>query len=384
VGSYTVVDDEAALAALVERVAPEPVYALDTEFHREKTYWPRLALLQLATRDGVTLVDPLAVDVTALGRLFEGDATAVLHAADQDLEVLRVACGSAPRHIFDTQVAAGFLGMSSPSLASLHDSLLGLRLPKGDRLTDWLRRPLDDRQLDYAASDVDHLLEIYDTEVEQLEARGRLEWVRDECELIVERPRGPRDPSDAWSRIKEVRQLSGRARVVAQELACWREERARQLDQPPRFVLSDLALVGVAQRAPTSIDELRKVRGVDGRMGGELATQILAVVRDTSGTRPRTASDQPRSVEVPKALRPVVPLLAAWVGQLGREMEIDPSLLATRSDIEAFLAKDESSRLARGWRADVLGDPIERLVEGRASLAFERRRGLVIEPRPPA
>lgn len=379
---YEVVTDEGELASLVASLCTLPHYAIDTEFHRERTYWPKLALVQLAGPDGVSIVDPLEIDIAPLADLFRSSAVAVLHAADQDLEVLEVACGAAPEGIFDTQVAAGFLGHSSPSLLNLHESMLGIRLPKGDRLTDWLRRPLEPRQLDYAAADVSHLLEIYRIEVDDLEARGRLDWAQDECDALVRRPRGPRDPDDAWLRIKEARQLQGRARAVAQAIAAWREERARDSDQPPRFVLSDLGVVSVAQRAPKTLAELRKSRGVDGRhINNGAGEEILAAV-EAAGSRPKQTSVPVKAPELERELRPVVQLVAAWASQLGRELDLDAALLATRSDIEAFLRGDDEARLATGWRAELLGDPIGRLVKGDAALAFVRGRGLVLEDRP--
>ena len=150
---------------MVERLLGEPRYALDTEFHRERTYWPALALVQVAWAAGdggpagVALIDPLAVDVTALGEVLAGPGVMVAHAADQDLEILERACGRGPSRLFDTQIGAGFAGHSSSSLSSLLKAFLGLEVAKGDRLTDWRVRPLTSSQLDYAASDVDHLLD---------------------------------------------------------------------------------------------------------------------------------------------------------------------------------------------------------------------------------
>src|SRR5690606_4165989 len=157
-------------------------------------YFPKLALVQVAWPDEVVVIDPLAVDPAELRPLIESDSLAVLHAADQDLEVLSVACERSPARLWDTQLAAGFLGLSTPSLASLHERFLGHSLPKGDRLTDWLERPLEKRQLDYAASDVAELLEIQAIEEDDLRRRERLEWVHDEFSLLLDGARGQRDP----------------------------------------------------------------------------------------------------------------------------------------------------------------------------------------------
>src|SRR5690242_5373324 len=169
------VDDASKLAALVEELADEPRYALDTEFHGERSYWPRLALIQIAWPNGLALVDPLAMDPAPLGEVLSGPGTMVAHAADQDLAILERACGAVPTTLFDTQVAAGFCGLGTPSLAATVEKLLGSRLAKGDRLTDWTRRPLRVEQHAYAAADVEHLLALHDELVRKLTATGRLQ-----------------------------------------------------------------------------------------------------------------------------------------------------------------------------------------------------------------
>src|SRR4051794_15580310 len=209
--TYRWIDSQADFEALLDRLRAEPRYALDTEFHRERTYFPRLALLQLAWPGGTALVDPVAVDVHPVARLLDGPGLAVLHAAQQDLDVLQRACKTVPARLFDTQLAAGFLGHPPPSLGTLLAAELGVRLPKGDRLTDWLRRPLSGGQLDYAAADVDHLLALHDRLVAELERMGRLAWAEDECELLRTRPVGPGDLDDAWLRLKDTRALRGKA-----------------------------------------------------------------------------------------------------------------------------------------------------------------------------
>ncbi len=378
---HEVLETAVELDALVDAVAGESHYAIDTEFHREKTYFPHVALVQIGWSGGVALIDPLAVDIAPLARLFDGDGTAVLHAADQDLEVFQLECGTMPARMFDTQVAAGFLGMATPSLAALHERWLGLSLPKGDRLTDWLARPLRESQLDYAASDVAHLLGLHDRLVSALDERGRLSWVEDECEIVRKRDRSGRDPDEAWRRIKEARQLRGKKLSVARSIAAWRERRAVELDQPPRFVLPDLAVVSVSQRLPKNIDALRKARGLDSRyLRNGAGDQILDAVRQGRDADPPIARAN-RSGELDRTLRPAITLVSAWVSQLARDLEIDAAILATRSDIEAFLRGDTDARLATGWRVEVAGEAVKELVGGEAALAFDGKGGLVLEPR---
>ncbi len=378
---HRLVDTEAGFAAVLDALRGAPAYAVDTEFHRERTYFPKLALVQVAWSDGLALVDPLAVDIAPLAEILDGDGLAVLHASDQDLEVLELACGTGPAHLLDTQIAAGFIGMSTPSLAALYERILGIRLAKGHRLTDWLARPLDANQLSYAAGDVEHLLEVHQKLAADLEARGRWQWVLDECEAVRLRERGGRDPEQAWRRVKEIRQLHGQARRVAQSVAAWRERRAAETDQPIRHVLSDLAIVGIAQRHPTTRDQLRGVRGVDDRsLRSNQSDGILAAVAEGMARQPEP-SDDPEPRELDRELRPAVALVSAWVSQLARNLEIDTGLLATRSDIEALLRDDPGARLSQGWRAELVGEPIRRLVEGEAALAFTGHGELALEVR---
>lgn len=374
------VDDDDAFAEVVEDLVGTPVYALDTEFHRERTYFPRIALLQLRWNDRLVLVDPIVVDLAPLAKVLDGDGVAVIHAAGQDLEVLHRACGTIPAQLFDTQIAAGFVGMRSPSLAALHERLLGERLAKGDRLTDWLRRPLEPSQLRYAAADVDLLLDIHDHLVTALDERGRTEWAAAECELLRSRAITARDPADAWLRIKESRHLKGTGRSVARSVAEWRERVATVKDIPPRFVLSDLAVVAIAQQAPTSTDELLRIRGVEERQarsshGAEILEAVAAGTNAEVPSRPRVQRSGDQA-----SLRPAASLLSAWVAQHAHDLDLDPALLGTRSDIEALL-RGEPSRLTEGWRAELAGEPIRRLISGDASLAFAGAGRLLLEER---
>lgn len=376
------IDDPGALDDLVERLASTPLYGIDTEFHRERTYWPQVALVQLSWPGGIALVDPLAVDLAPLARLLDGEGIALAHAADQDLEVLERACGTIPARLFDTQLAGGFLGYSTPSLTNLVERLLGLRLAKGDRISDWTVRPLTSAQLQYAASDVAHLHDVHACLVERLEARGRLSWAVDECERLRTRPRQPPDPETAWWRVKEARSLRGPSRGVAQELSAWRELQARREDRPPRMVLPDLALLSIAHRPPTSVDELRAVRGVDGRhLRGGGAREILAAI-ERGRSLPPERLRLPPAEEFDRRLRPAVALTSAWIAQLASDLEIDAALLATRADLQEFLRGDPGARLANGWRHGLVGEPVRQLVEGRAALAFDGRGGLRLVPVP--
>jgi ribonuclease D len=379
------VDTKEDFDEVVSALELEPVVGLDTEFHRERTYHPQLALVQLVwgapDAQEIALVDATTVDLAGFAHVLESDTTIVMHSSVQDVEVLLRACNALPAHLFDTQIAAGFAGYNGPSLATLVQGVLGIRLPKGDRLADWLRRPLNEDQKTYAASDVEYLLPLHRWLLDRLEQQGRLGWAEDECTQLLAKGAAPRDPNEAWWKVKEARQLRGKAVGVAQALAAWRERRGSETNQPVRFVLPDLALVGIAQRPPASVEDLRRVRGLDDRhLRGTTAQAIMNVIDDGLALS-RDELRLPPTGDVDRDLRPAVTLVSAWISQLSRKLQIDTTLLATRADVEALLRGDERARLTQGWRADVLGQDIQRLVEGRAALSFDGKGALVLEDR---
>jgi len=379
--AYTYIDTSAGLQAVIEELVGQSAYCLDTEFHREKTYFPKLALLQVAWGDQLVLIDPLAVDLSPFAAVLESDATAVIHAADQDLEVLLLACDALPSVLFDTQIAAGFVGLSTPSLSTLYERFLGVRVGKGDRLTDWLQRPLTEAQLTYAATDVLHLPEIHRMLVADLGARGRLQWALDECEAQRIRGRGQRNPEEAYRRIKEARQLKGSAQSVARAVAAWRERRAAALDIPVRYVLSDIAVLGIAQRPPRSRADLEKIRGFDRGLREDVVSELLAEVGKALDAPDSPIGPSTSIAPLDRDLRPAVALISAWISQMARDLEIDATLLATRGDLEMLLGGVPEARLSTGWRAQLVGDPIRRLLDGQVAVAFAGNGELVIEER---
>jgi ribonuclease D len=375
------VSDQRGFDAFVEAAASAGTFALDTEFHRERTYYAHLALLQLAAGDDIVVVDPLAVEVAPLRALLDSDAVCIMHAASQDLEILERSCGVGPRHLIDTQVAAGFVGLGAPGLGVLLQRRLGINLPKADRLTDWLRRPLSDEARTYAAADVAHLDDLWVSLRTELEKRGRLAWALDECNETRLRHREPADPEVAWWRIKEARRLKGKARGVAQTVAAWRERRARLLDRPVRHTLPDLAVVAIAERPPRTRNDLARVRGLDGRhLKGGAGDELMVAVKAGADLLESELRLPPRD-GVDSNFRPAVTLASAWVSQLSRDAQLDASLVATRADIEALVRGDDTSRLLSGWRADVAGLPVKHLLEGTVALAFDGDGSLVLEAR---
>jgi ribonuclease D len=383
---YAWVDTQPALDDVLHTLLARDRYALDTEFHRERTYFPKLALIQVAWLDDeapggqrVALIDPLTVDVRAFAPLFLSDSLCVIHAAQQDLDVLTHAVGVVPAAMFDTQIAAGFAGYGTPSLVSLLQGEVGVSPAKGDRLTDWLRRPLSDDQMQYAASDVEYLLEVHDRLAAKLSTSGRTAWVADACEELRTRPVSGAIPDDAWLRLKDARTLRPSSRGVARAVAAWRERRAMRLDVPVRQVLPDLAILGISQRAPSTLKELSQARGVDDRHArGSIAEEILVAVKE--GKAAPAPATPPSADDLERNLRPAVALISAWISQLARDESIDTALLATRADLVAFLRGDSGARLADGWRAELLGDGIRSLIAGESGLTFDGQGRLQLIP----
>lgn len=376
------VADNAAFASLVDELAAADAYGVDAEFQGESSYYPRLAVLQFATPDRVAVVDATKVDVSPLRAVLEGPGLLVAHAGEQDLQVLRRATGALPSRMLDTQIAAGFLGFTSPSLAKLVAELLGVRLEKGARMSDWFKRPLTAEQIRYAEADVLHLLELRSVLEARLEAAGgRLAWAYEESE----RRRRVRtvDVDTAWWRLKGFRQLRGAARGVAQEVAAWRERTAMATDKPARRVLADEIVLLLAEHPPRSANDMPKSRMFDARrLSAQVIDELVAAVA-RGRALPKDELRLPPDNDLPGHLQPLASLLSAWITQQSRDLSIDPALVATRADVEAYLRDVPDSLLSRGWRAERIGATVDRIVAGDASVAYDGRGNLVLVDRPP-
>ncbi len=376
------IDTDAALNTVVASLRSAAEYALDTEFHGEKTYFPKLALVQIAWEGGLALIDPLAISMEPLAEILDGPATMVVHAGDQDLAILGRATGSTPTLMFDTQIAAGFCGMGTPSLLHLAERLADVEISKGDRLTDWTKRPLTDNQRTYAAGDVLHLLHIANRLRDDLTKRDRLAWAELECEERLLRNRAWPDPRTAWWKLKGHRQLRGKSRGVAQEVAAWREVRGAELDQPTRFILSDLAMAGVISRPPRTRDELAAVRGIDGRVLKDTVANGLLAAIELGASLKTEDLVLPARDETDRTLAPAVSVIAAWLNQRASELKIESSLLASRSDLTELI-NSGGGRLADGWRKETVGEPIRQLLHGEAVVRLtDGGRRVDLQPAP--
>jgi len=363
---FTWIETQSDFEDLVTHVCEQSAYALDTEFHRERTYLPVLALIQVATDERVALVDPLVVDVRPFRQALEGDGVCVMHAASQDLEILELACGVPPKRLFDTQIAALFCGYRTSSLAKLVEGFLDLRLDKSAQLSDWTRRPLPRRDLEYAVSDVAHLLPLRDSLIETLDGRRRLAWAEEEIERLRAKDRSEADPRTLWWKLRGKAKLGGKARGVAQELAAWRHEEARRRDRPVRSILSDMALLSIAQRPPRDARELRGIRGFDAQRF-KRTDELLAAVERGRELSPNELRLPPRKPTDLPNVEGAITLCLAWLMQRASGEDLDMTVLGTREDVTSFVL-GKPSRLGTGWREELVGRELRSIVDGSAAL----------------
>ncbi|MFN8177256.1 MAG: ribonuclease D [bacterium] len=375
------VKDSKALVEFCAQARAEGAFAWDTEFIQDRTYWPRLCLVQVATRETVALVDPLALpDLGPLWDLVADPAVqGVVHAGLQDFQIAFDASDRPPRNIFDTQIAAAFAGHGdSISYAGLLTRELGVRLAKKETMTDWSRRPLTDAQIEYALDDVRHLLPLRDRLSERLQQLGRLEWIAEEHQPLENADAFRRDPRRAWERLSRRRSLDRRALAVLREVAAWREETAASRDVPRNRILGDELLVEVAKRAPKTRDALSAIRSLHERLLAQYGDEIVARVARGLAVPTNERPDSPAQRSEDPARARLVDLMDLLVQVRARETGIGRNVLATRVDLEnvAAIHWGESDGgppppVLRGWRGEIVGADLRRLLDGEILLGVD-------------
>lgn len=364
------------LKAFCDRAASSRILAVDTEFLREKTYHPKLCLIQIATHDESACVDPLAIDDLSPLRdlLVDERITKVFHACTQDLEVILHAMGVVAAPVFDTQLAAAFLGLRQQvGYAVLVEHYTGVRLPKADSLTDWSRRPLDDEQLAYAEDDVRYLPGIYDAMMTQLVAKNRLGWLTPEMEALSDRSHFERLPEQAYLHLKRSSSLTRRQLAVAREVCAWRERRAAERDIPRKWLVSDEILVEVCKRCPKTMDRLRRIRGTE-QISDREADGLLKAVRKGLAIGPADLPAPKRRERSSAEAEGAIDLLYALLRIISERSGIAPQLIATREDLVDLAAGREGCRLMSGWRYELAGSRLMRLLGGEIGLTVKDGR----------
>jgi ribonuclease D len=374
---HPLISDSESLEKLCERLARSDFVAVDTEFMRENTYWPELCLIQVANREEAAAIDPKAegIDLTPLLNLLVNNehVLKVFHAGGQDIEIVFNLTGGTPHPLFDTQVAAMALGLGEQvGYSNLVESLLGRNLDKGARFTDWARRPLDKRQIDYAIGDVTHLAELFPKMLERLKRTGRGGWLDQEMERLADKANYINDPALAWKRVKiQTRRADALGRLKA--LAAWREIEARGKNLPRGRIMKDETLADVAMHPPASQEALAQVRGLSPAWrGNDIGARMMEAL---AAADPLPASElPPREERGPGLGREgalVADLLKLLLKIRAREANVAPRLVAKAEELELLAAgRREGLAILEGWRFEEFGRDALDLVEGRLAFAI--------------
>ena len=368
-----------ALESAIQQARQQPWVALDTEFMREQTYFPQLCLVQIAAGSTLFLIDPLALeDLSALGELLADASTLkVLHAADQDVEVLLHATGQMPVPLFDTQLAAMLLGHGEQiGYAPAVQRVLGTQLGKTHQRTDWSRRPLDAQELAYAADDVRYLSPLYESLQGSLQSLGREQWLAGDFARLTDASRYSVQPQDAWRKLKGLNKLRPREQQLAGRLAAWREARAIERNRPRRWILKDDVLLDIARRKPGTAEDLQRIRGLPERMAKQ-PEELLGIVREAPSLPAEPLIQAADRLD--PALKPVVDLLTAQLQAASLTSGIAASALATRRDLEALASGERNLPLLEGWRREAAGASLLALLEGGATLQVQDHQ-VVLNP----
>ncbi|MCL4553636.1 MAG: ribonuclease D [Actinobacteria bacterium] len=365
--------DARTLENFCSRLIGAKVLAIDTEFMRERTYYAKLCLMQIAAEDEVALVDPFVVDDLSplVSLLADHRVQKVVHSGQQDLEILFQTTGAVTRPIFDTQVAATIVGFDSQmSYQSLVSQVLGVNLDKSSTYTDWARRPLSDAQIEYALNDVRYLPRLYSMLHAKLTSTGRLEWLSADFERLSDPSAFTVDPDSMWRRVKRASSLSRRALGVLQKVTAWREVEAQRRDIPRRWLLGDETLVEIARHAPQDAHALDEIRGVDSKLSNTARDALLAAVSAGLQLPDSDLPSFPKRRKTPAEADGVADLMAALIRVRAKQHGVAQPVLATREDIESLAAGGrDGSPLLEGWRRRLVGDDLLRLLEGKLSLS---------------
>ena len=384
----TLISAPAELDALCGRLAKADFITVDTEFLRDSTYWPKLCLLQVAGPDDVAAVDTLApgLDLAPLLALFDDKRILkVLHSARQDMEIFFHLTGRLPAPIFDTQVAAMVCGFGeSVGYDTLVRKMTGAHVDKSSRFTDWSRRPLAERQLNYALADVTHLRRIYRKLERRLAKSGRAAWLDEEMAILTSPETYRLDPELAWRRLK-TRSTDRRYLAILRALATWREQEAQQRDVPRGRVLRDEQLFDIAAHRPKSDEELARSRGVSKDMArGRLGTAILEAVAQALALPDDELPKPAPKPAAPNGSGPLIDLLKVLLKLRCDEHDVAQKLIANAADLERIAADDDASVMAlKGWRYEIFGRDALALKQGDVALSAAGSKVRVVSTKVP-
>nr|WP_269456106.1 ribonuclease D [Rhizobium quercicola] len=380
-----IIDTTAALQAACDTLATAPYLTIDTEFLRETTFWPQLCLIQMAGPDIAVIVDPLAkgLDLAPFFALMANpDIIKVFHAARQDIEIIFHLGGLIPHPIFDTQVAAMVCGFGdSVSYDQLVSRIKGEHIDKSSRFTDWSRRPLTDKQLDYALADVTHLRDVYHHLKAELEREGRSLWLTEEMAVLESRETYDMHPDDAWQRLK-MRLKKPIELAVLQRIAAWREREARSRNVPRGRVLKDDALYEIAQQQPKDAEAMSRLRTVPkGWERSSAGTAIIEAVNEALALPKADMPRLPRQNQTSEGAAAAIELLKVLLKLVAEKQGVAAKIIANSDDIERIASEGEKADVGalKGWRRELFGDIALKLIQGDVALRFVDRKIEAVE-----
>jgi len=383
--SMSIIKDSISLAEFCRRLSKSEYVTVDTEFIREKTYWPQLCLVQLANEREAKVIDAKAkdIDLTPLLKLMENQSVIkVFHAARQDLEIFYKLAKKLPNPIFDTQVAAMVCGFGdSVGYETLVNNIVGESIDKSSRFTDWSVRPLSEKQIAYALGDVTHLRIIYETLKDQLFRTEREEWLKEEIDKLTDERIYLAPPHEAWRRLK-VRNPKPRILAILQELAAWRETEAQKHDLPRNRILRDEALIEIAHQAPCTTRDLARTRGLGQRLAkGPMGNNILKAVETGTNIPENECPFLPRRSNLPRNIGPVTDLLKVLLKMKSIQENVAQKLIASGSDIEKIAAYGETAGVPAltGWRRQLFGQEAINLRDGKLALIINGENLKLVE-----
>ena len=373
--NYTLIKDHEQLVTACEQLSNSQFICVDTEFHREKTYYPELALIQIANDTIAFCIDPLEIKNLhpVLDLLTNPSITKVFHAAQQDIEIFFHHFNTLPSPVFDTQIAATVLGYGDQiGYAALIKDIIDIDVDKSQTRTDWMKRPLNQKQLDYAASDVIYLASVYPLLLEQLLKRNRLDWLKEDFSQLSQEQQYLVDTQSIWKKVKGHQRLHGQQLAILQSIACWREELAQQRDRPRRKILSDDALIDIARQKTKTAEEILSLRSITQSRLNRNDAEILASKVD-SGLK----IDKQLWPSLPKKHKlsfnedAIVDGLTAILKIVSHQHKINHSILAPRKQLEALARGERNLPLLSGWRKQHGGQTLIDFLDGKLSIHID-------------
>jgi len=376
------IDKPEQLPDLCSRIQQAPWIALDTEFLREKTYYPIFCLLQIATPEWVVCVDPIALpELTDLFAVINDPETIkVLHSCRQDLEIFYQITGEVTYPVFDTQIAAPLLGFQeNPGYAMLVSNFLNVNLSKAHTRTDWSVRPLSPEQVQYAADDVIYLCKIYKKICQQLEELGRLDWLDKDFELLKNTELYQISPVNAWLKVKGRKRLTGKQLSIVQAVSEWRERTAQAEDRPKNWLIRDDLMLELAKLQPVSVEALAKIRSINERSVKRYGKVICQLIEKAKNSSPIPSSDKTKSTKKTANQEAILDVLTAVVRMRADENSLNPMILASRKDLEKLLFDEDNNPILLGWRYSMVGKELQGLLQGKYSLTLKDGDVLITE-----